>query len=270
MTPKARRRRRRERCCKASRNSTLSNTRGDRESSIASRESLHREDGGTLSPKAYADFLPAVAFGDFFFAAFFVAFFAAFFAAFFFAMIQTLLQEINLGGPSLTAGWRTGLSVSVSTNLSTESIPACQPWQTVCQFRPLDSLLVGCRGSDQFHEHLTINIKHEPTLNTPTSYRFQKILQDNCAGFGHFLQKFFQIENRATSPSRAVQHHRAARAADEITMHDSKQRPRKTIVFQLENTMFSGSVPLRMHRAQSLMLQRLRGDQAQFDDRSTR
>lgn len=158
----------------------------------------------------------------------------------------------NLGGPSSTAGWRTGLSVSVSTNLSTESFPACQPWQTVCQFRLFDSSLVGCRGSDQFHEHLTINIKHEPTLNTPTSYRFQKILQDNCARFGHFLQKFFEIENRVASPSRVAQHHRAARADDEIARHHSKQRSLKTILFQVENIMFSRDASLRIQRTKSL------------------
>jgi hypothetical protein len=160
--------------------------------------------------------------------------------------------------------------VSVSTNLSTESFPACQPWQAVCQFRLLDLSLVGCRGSDQFNEHLTINSKHEPTLNTPTSYRFQKILQDNCAGFEHFLRKFFQIETRASSPSPAARHHRAARAADEITTDDSIQRSRKTTLFQVENIMFSRDASLRMHHAKMLTPQRTRRDQAHFDVRSPR
>ena len=52
--------------------------------------------------------LPAFFFTAFFFEDFLEAFFAAFFAAFFFAMIKTLLQGKNHGGPSLTAGGRTG------------------------------------------------------------------------------------------------------------------------------------------------------------------
>jgi uncharacterized membrane protein YjfL (UPF0719 family) len=148
-----------------------------------------------LSPSVTYEAFFAVALEDFFLAAFFVVFFAAFFA-FFFAMIQSLLQEKNLGGTVSTAGWRTGLSVSVSTSRSHESIPACQPWQAVCCLCVL-SLSFVIVAAAIIHEHLTFHITHESTRNTSTSYEFQKMFQDNCSRFQHFSSEIFETVARS-------------------------------------------------------------------------
>jgi hypothetical protein len=84
-------------------------------------------------------------------------------------------------------------------------------------------------------EHLTRNSSHELTPNTPTYYEFQKILQDNCARFRAFLEKFFP---RAIA-ARAAQ--RSSRRAGDSRRAANAEPTRRSANF--ENSRFSRGIP---------------------------
>lgn len=156
----------------------------------------------------------AVALEDFFLAAFFVAFFAAFFAAFFFAMIKSLLQEKNLG--DRFDRWLAHRAKRVGLNESLPRILSSLPTVASCVLLKFAECRSCQSRQRSVHEHLTFHTTHESTLNTPTSYEFQKMFQDNCLRFRDFSQEILNL--LFASAERDAPHQRARKFSITISV----------------------------------------------------